>query len=175
MKASVPSQLRMPPPQKSESADVSTLHNLTAFDNFHDLLKKYVIKDQELINSRQWDYDDATLLTNQIKKILLATDPLTLGIEENECRREILWLWYHHAISCAIWTKKDRSAALSYAAEALRFQPENHPNQITRLLYLLVQDRMAAARKWASSLADGTERRTALELIADYQAGKFFG
>ena len=72
-----------------------------------------------------------------MKDILESLDPVGLTTDEKEWRQEILWYWYHHAISCAIAGYQDKAAAQMYAAKALEFQSEGHPNQITRLLYSL--------------------------------------
>lgn len=143
---------------------------LVGVDNIDALRRAY----EEVDKQRNWDYNDPTLLTNQIKIALEQVDPDTLGEYERGWRREILWFWYHHAISHAIWVTKDRIAARRYAAMALLRQGGDHPNKITRLLYLLVHDRLQEALIWASWIEDEVEGPTADGLVLEYMAQQFF-
>ena len=101
-----------------------------------ELSNLYSEQDQELMKLGEWDYNNAELITNKVKNILEKIEPETLTEDEKIWRQEILWFWYHHAISCAVGRYKNKEAAQSYAAQALEIQPEDHPNKITRLLFL---------------------------------------
>ena len=150
------------------------VYALVGVQDIKALNNAYVREDQRLFKSGEWDYDNPELLTNRIKKALEEVDPRPLPLYERSWRREILWFWYHHAISCAIWRYKDREMAKVYAAEAIVCQGRNHPNQITRLLFLLVNDRVEEARAWAAQIGDSVEQKTADELFLDYVSGRFF-
>lgn len=139
-----------------------------------DLSHLYTIEDQKLIRAHSWDYANEDLVVNKVKNILELLDPATLTAEESEWRQEILWFWYHHAISCAIGRYKDRDAAQRYSARALEYQSTDHPNKITRLLYFLVNDRVQDAERWGEKIDKEPERGTATELIQEYKNGHFF-
>lgn len=141
--------------------------------NTSELSYKYLEQDQKIITSRITNYHDQKLITNKIRKILESIDARRLSKDEQHERRLILWLWYHHAISYAVWGYKDKRCAQTYSSLALKYQPKNHQNKITRLLYLLVRDRYPAAKKWATVIK-GSEKSTALELIKFYKKGGFF-
>jgi hypothetical protein len=99
-------------------------------------------------------------------------DPNTLTEEEKDWRQEILWFWYHHAISCAIW-KKDKAKAIEYSEKALSLQDENHPNKITKVLNLLVNDKIVAAEEFVKTI--DAEKDSAEGLVEDYKReGGFF-
>jgi hypothetical protein len=134
----------------------------------------YLEEDQKIVTSRISNYHDKKLITNKVKNILEKIDARTLSKEERCERRLVLWLWYHHAISYAVWGYKDKRRARKYSSRALKYQPENHPNHITRLLYLLVRDRFPEAKRWVKIIKDKQERTTALHLLKFYNEGGFF-
>jgi hypothetical protein len=139
-----------------------------------DLSRRYDVEDQKLMQSGEWDYDNCDLLTNQVKAILSTVDQNTLNKQERRWCQEILWFWYHHAISCAIWKKKDKAKARLYAEVALKLQPDAHPNKITRLLFFMTHDRISDAENFVRSIREGDdEKATAESLIADYRLGRF--
>ncbi len=139
-----------------------------------ELSNLYSAEDQKLMKSGSWDYNNSELITNKIKGVLEPTDPAELTIEEKEWRQEILWFWYHHAISCAIWRYKDKTKAQEYSLKALEYQSEDHPNKITRLLYLLVNNQVLEAEKWAKEITEEPEKNSAVDLINDYKDKPFF-
>jgi hypothetical protein len=139
-----------------------------------ELSNLYSDEDQKLMNSGAWDYGNPELLVNKVKEILESIDPQTLTDDEIDWRQEILWFWYHHAISCAIWRYRDRETAKNYVAKALDYQPAEHPNQITRLFDFLVNDKVAEAEQWAESIKEEPEKSTASLLVEEYKEGKFF-
>ena len=87
-----------------------------------ELSNLYSAEDQRLMLVGSWDYANEQSVVNKVKNILEPIDPFTLNADEREWRQEILWFWYHHAISCAIWRYKDKAAARIYAAKALEYQ-----------------------------------------------------
>jgi hypothetical protein len=140
-----------------------------------ELSNLYSERDQELMKSYEWDYNNPELITNKIKNILETIDPESLTEDEKEWRQEIIWFWYHHAISCASRRYNDKEAAQRYAVKALEMQPEDHPNKITRLLFYLVHDRVEEAEEWIAALApDDEEKDTAESLLHDYKEIGFF-
>ncbi|MGC9602160.1 MAG: hypothetical protein ABSE76_00235 [Minisyncoccia bacterium] len=153
---------------------LSDAYALAGVENIRALHRVYKKEDQRLMKCREWDYENPALLTNQIKEILDTIDLNALTEEERKWCQEMLWFWHHHAISSAIWRQKSRSDACFHAAEALRYQDEYHPNQITRLLYLLVHDKLLEAKVWAEQIKDEVEKQTAAELLQEYKAGEFF-
>ncbi len=139
-----------------------------------ELSNLYSYADQRLMKERGWDYNNPQLIVNKIKTILEVADPSTLTEDENEWRDEILWFWYHHAISCAIWRHKDKNVAQIYSARALEFQSEDHPNKITKLFYFLTRDQLDEAEKWAETITEEPEKGTSRDLIAQYRRGEFY-
>ncbi len=138
------------------------------------LSDRYLEEDQKIVTSRISDYHDRKLITNKVKNILERIDTHTLSSNEQHERRLIMWLWYHHAISYAVWGYKDKRRAQKYSSLALKYQPRNHPNKITRLLYLLVRNRFSEAKRWEKTIKVGPEKTTALRLLKFYNEGGFF-
>lgn len=139
-----------------------------------ELSNLYTREDQKLMKSNSWDYANQDLVTNKIKNILEQVSESGLTDEEKEWRREILWFWYHHAISCAIWRYQDKEAAKLYASKALEYQPTDHPNKISRLLYFLVNDQPEQAEEWLKTIRDESEKITGLKLLEEYRGHQFF-
>ncbi len=121
-----------------------------------------------------WDYSNPDLITNKIKNIIEGANPNELTEEEREWRQEILWFWYHHAISCAIWRYKDKDKAKMYSNQALQYQSKDNPNQITKLLDFLVSGHLQEAEEWAEKIQDKVESKTAADLIGEYKRKEFF-
>lgn len=144
-----------------------------------ELSRLYTAEDQRLMKSHEWDYKNPDLLTNKVKNILESASLEVLTEDEQEWREEILWFWYHHAISTAIALYKDIDSAKVFAENALQHQPEDNPNKITRLMYLLLNDRLVEAENLAASipediLSDGEpnpEPITARDMITAYKTG----
>lgn len=134
-----------------------------------ELSNLYDEQDQKLMKAGQWDYENLELITNRIKTILESCSVQGLTEEEQSWRQEILWFWYHHAISSAMWTHKDREKAKYFASKALEYQTEDHPNKITRLLYLLANGQVEEAKKFAEEITEEPEKTTATGVINDYQ------
>lgn len=166
------------PETENKIPSIQSAYELLGVDNGFDLNKRYVEEDQKIAKSGQWDYDNPGLITNKIKNILEQMDPSGLAEEEQEWREEILWFWYHHAISCAIWKKQDKVAAQEYAAKALEHQLISQPdaekrNQITTLFSLLLNDKIEEAKEWAKNINDEVEEETAKDIIKEWPTLKF--
>ncbi len=153
-----------------ENSLIREVYELLGASTPLELHDKYVIEEQKLFKSHEWDYDNHEQIQNKVKDILDNVDPTTLTEEEQEWRQEILWFWYHHAISCAIW-KKDREKAIEYSEKALSLQDRDHPNKITKVLSLLVNDKLEEAEEFVKTI--NTDKDTAEGLIEDYKNGGF--
>lgn len=162
-------------PESSENIPTNSLHTayeLMGVTSMYDLNRAYTAEDQKLMKEGRWDYENPELLTNRVKSLLENIDPSTLSEEEKEWREEILWFWYHHAISCAIWRYQDRHKAHEYTEKALGHQDSDHPNKITKLLYYLAHDDLASAEKLAETI--GADKETAISVIDEYREKPFF-
>lgn len=160
---------------KSENKE-SSLRAVYEILNAHTPLEMsnlYSEEDQRLMKSGEWDYDNPELITNKVKNLLEQINPAELTEEEAEWRSEVLWFWYHHAISCAL-QKNDKEAAQRYADTALQLQPEQHPNKITKLLYYLVHDNLPAAEQWLVEITEEPEKTAANDLVNHYKDKGFF-
>jgi hypothetical protein len=157
-----------------ENSPLKDAYHLLSAQTPLELSRAYDSIDQQLMKTGSWDYANPELPVNKVKEILERASVGQLTDDEKEWRQEILWFWYHHAISSAIWLHKDREKAKEFAAQALDYQSEENPNKITRLLFLLVNDRLADAEAWAGSIVDEGEHETAAETIGEYKEGKFF-
>lgn len=155
-----------------QSKPLHTIYELMGVTSMHDLNRAYTEEDQKLMKEGRWDYEDPELLTNRVKSLLEQVDPITLSEEEKEWREEILWFWYHHAISCAVWRYADRQRAQEYASKALEHQDSNHPNKITKLLYYLVHDDLVSAEKLTETM--DLDKETAISVIDEYKEKRFF-
>ena len=168
-----------PEAEKKQSPEISSsplrgAYTLLSAQTPLELSNLYTAEDQKLMAAGTWDYNNPDLVVNKVKTTLEAVDQSILSEDEKEWRQEILWFWYHHAISCAIWRYKDRNAAQQYAEQALEHQPEGHPNQITKLLYFLTKNDVQEAEKWIKTIGEEPEKTTAAQLLENYRAGLFF-
>ena len=134
----------------------------------------YDREDQKLMQGQAWDYNNPDLTINKVKRILEKVDATTLSGEEKEWRNNILWFWNHHAISCAVWRYKDQQAAQQFSEQALKFQSDDHPNQITKLLFFLTHGELDLAEEWLLQINDKVEKETAEYLIDTYKRGGFY-
>lgn len=141
-----------------------------------ELQEIYMKADQELMRAGRWDYANSKLVTNQIKEMIekIGVNNINDKKEKKWIKIYILWMWYHHAISCALWKHGDREAAIEYSKVAVNLQPYNHPNKITRLLYFLVRDDLASAEKWQKIITKEPEKSTAEYSMNLYKKGNFF-
>ncbi len=153
---------------------------LLGVTNFLELSRAYSREDQILMKNGTWNIQNPLQITNLVKSLLEEMDPDELSEDDREWRREILWHWYHHAISHAMRNVKDRTfakiLAQAFATHALELQGENHPNKITRLLYHLVHDEIERAEAWWTlhPSTDEVEHKSGLDLIEDAKASRLF-
>ena len=159
---------------ESTAEKVQRAFTLLGVTNFRDLSLAYTREDQKLMKVQDaWDDKDPTLITNQAKSILEGIDPSGLDEYDRVWWREIIWFWYHHAISCAVWKHKDRALAQQYADKAREIQGSlGHPNRITELLRLLVHNEVEEARDMVHGLR--AEAYAARRLLVEYERGEFF-
>lgn len=135
----------------------------------------YLAHDQTLMRNREWDYQNESLLINRIRARLEALDMGALADDYDRWRvKEILWLWYHHAISCALWRYGDESAAREFATKAVEYHQKDNPNKITQLLFLLVHRRIQEAKECAAGIDSKEEIEMAEHLLTLYANGLLF-
>lgn len=154
---------------------IKAIYKLLQVDNPDKLWQAYMKEDQKLMKSQKWDYKNKELVINKVKNILKKINPIILTKTERTEWQEILWIWYHHAAGYAIWKYQNKKVANNYLSEALKYQPKNHPNKATRLLYLLVQDKLTEAEKWSEKNKKNQDRLLLIELLNFYKKdGGFF-
>jgi flagellin-specific chaperone FliS len=162
-------------------------------DQLRFIEKAYDRVDQEAMSRGTWDHRDQDFLLTKVKKIL--EELSNLLDDESEGKADVsnmLWFYHHHAISSAVFRYSDRRDALQEAQTALRYQVlvPGHPNRITKLFELLLEDRIADAERYIAENipsefppevhvvdSDGRpttnrenpEYQTALDLLADYK------
>ena len=142
----------------------------------NELVHKFIAEDQRLMKAQTWDYKNQDLVINKVKEIveqLLGSGFTTGNKLEDDDLRDILWFWYHHAIGYAIWSKKDQKAAQEFSKKALQYQILDNPNKITRLLYLLVNDRENEAKEWLETIVDEPDKTASEQIMAEYRPGEF--
>ncbi len=123
----------------------------------------------------EWDYKNESQIPNMVAYALEKIDLASVtNDQERFWVRDILWLWNHHAITCALHRYGDVKAAREFSEKALALMPPNHPNMITKLLHLLVHERGEEARAYASSIVSEVERDTATVLLREYENGTLF-
>ena len=145
-----------------------------AISTFKELHRLYCVEDQKLFKSREWDPNKPELIINKAKVLLEQIDPTDLDESDREWRMETLWFWHHHAISYSLWQRDNKAMAYIYASQALQYQTTDHPNKITRLLWLLIQDKLDEAKQWAAHIPPHLDRDLAFELICDYEQERLF-
>jgi hypothetical protein len=160
-------------PEENKDSRLKPVYELLNAKSPLEMSNLYSVEDQRLMKSDEWDYDNPELITNKVKALLEQINPGELTEEEAEWRNEVLWFWYHHAISDAI-RKGDQAAAQNYADTALKMQPEEHPNKITKLLYLLVHDNLPEAERCLEEITEEPEKSTAQDLVSHYKTEGFF-
>ena len=157
-----------------EKSPAKEAYILLGAKNPKELFVLYAKEDQKLFKSGAWDYKNPVLKINKVKNILENIKPQELSVNEKDYVKETIWFWYHHAISSAIWKYKDREEAKKFSALALEKQSADSPNQITKILDFLVNDKVEEARKFVTSIKKEPEKSSAIELIEEYEQGKFF-
>ena len=158
---------------RANQALIDELFALTGAASFLGVHRRYMVDDQMLMQSGGWDYDNPKLLINRIRSLLEQIVPDNLSAREKIWYYETLWIWHHHAISCA-FGKRDRAAAKRHAARALELQRGDHPNKITRLLWLLAHEQIEEANMWVAAIEDPVEKETGQYLVCEYVKSRCF-
>ncbi len=161
-------------PQKfdKEKSPMREAYDLMGATTPLELSNLYSEQENKLFVTEEWDYDNPDQIQNKVKYILENVNEPELTEDEREWRDDILWFWYHHAISCANW-KKDKEKMKEYSQKALEYQG-NNPNILTRTMFLLAHDSIEEAEEWAQSKEGDIDYETALELIENYKKFGFF-
>lgn len=145
------------------------------YGNSEEALRVYFYLDQRLTRGGSpwsgWNYDDPTFIFRRVVEAIEEVDEGSLSSDEQRHFNEIRWFYYHHAVSRALQLR-DRESALRFSRAALACQGPNHPNRITRLLYLLVRNRVDEAREWGRS-AQGKEQDSVRDLLFDYESDQW--
>ncbi len=132
-----------------------------------ELSERYKEEEQVLFKSHEWDYENPDQIQNRLREIIEPVDVDKLTEDEKEWRNEILWFWYHHAISVTDW-KRDKEKMKFFSTKALEFQG-NNPNILTRTMYLLAHDQIEEAEKWVRLKTGDPDEETAREMVEDYK------
>ena len=139
----------------------------------YELAQLHLKHDQESVQQEVYDLEDLSFTQNKIKEALLKIDIAMLETREQRVVKSILWLWYHHATTIAVWQKNDIQLAIHYCDLALSYLYPEHPNKITPMLYMLLHNRLRHAQRWAEDQVGDNERAYAEHLIAEYKKGTF--
>ncbi len=131
-----------------------------------ELSQKYTEAENPSFIDKTWDYNDPEQIQNKVKNILENTDESRLTEEEIEWREEILWFWYHHAMSCANW-KQDAEKRKEFADMAMKY--EKPYNILTRLMYFLAHGKVKEAEEWIESKSGDADQETGTEFIESYK------
>jgi hypothetical protein len=126
--------------------------------------------DQERMKSKVWDYKNTTSLDTRIVRDLERVTRSDLTEDERWRVEQMIWMWYHHAVSCAIYKYRDREAALCFVHKALEHQSRipNHPNKITSLFLFLLNGKLKKARESMKRMSR-IERNTAQDIISEWE------
>ena len=117
----------------------------------YDLSELHLAIDQQQIKTDTFKLHSKKNINNRIKNALETLDIRKIkNSDEQEVVKDILWLWYHHACTIAIWKKGDIKAGKRYCKKALSYLYEGHPNKMTWLIMLLLEGKIDEAKKWVS-------------------------
>ncbi len=133
-----------------------------------ELFLNYTKEEQVLFINKTWDYENPEQIQNIVKNILESVDVSTLNDDEKFWRDNILWFWYHHAISVAGWMK-DKEKQKQFSEIAVSFG-EEHTNLLTKIMYLLTHDRLKEAEELTILNQDDPDNETAVEMLENYKA-----
>ena len=73
----------------------------------------------------------------------------------------------------AIWGNRDVKTGKRYCKKALSYLYEGHPNKMTWLMMLLLEDKVEEAKKWIKDEVTKYEIDYARSLMKDYKKGIF--
>ena len=161
---------------QKENDEEITLGQVCKYFNVEDVyeLSKLNLKhDQKAIKEANFDESDPHLLNNKIKEKLQKVNLNILDKHERKVVQNILWLWYHHATTVAIWGKNNLPRARELCRTALKYQYATHPNKITPMIYMLLDGKIDDARKWNEAEVKEVEKEYALHLLDEYKKGIF--
>jgi hypothetical protein len=161
------------PETNYEPTPLSEVYEMLGAKDAEDMYLKFLEEDQKQMQAGEWDYDDPESHINQVKEKVDAVDVESLNEDELYFRSQLLWLWNHHAAGVAV-ERQDEDAAIAFIDAALEYQPDDHPNQITQLLYYLIHGDLEEAESWAETITDATEQATAEEQIELFRQGQYF-
>lgn len=157
-----------------ENSPIKEAYKILGANNPKELQFLYGAEDQKLMKSSEWDYNNPELNINIVKNIIEDVDLNKLTEGEKEWRMEILWFWYHHATSCAIWRYKNKERALFFVRRALEYKTVDNPNKITQLLFFLINDQVKEAEELILTIDDSVEKESAKSVIEEYKEAGFF-
>ena len=125
--------------------------------------------DQRLMRSLEWDYEVDALHTQIVNDLKRVPRKELVGDEKWQVE-QVIWFWYHHATSCAIYRHDDRKKALYFIQKALRYQARipDHPNKVTLLLYLLLKGNFSKAKTLVPTMNED-EIETGRELVEEWK------
>lgn len=142
-------------------------------EDVYELAELYRQRDQENILNQIYDITNDSLVHNAIKNALLSIGLSDLPDDEQKMVKDILWLWFHHAATIALWQQHDLLLARTYCDTALLYLYPEHPNRITPMLGMLLHGDIDGAKKWAREEVGEIEREYADYLLAEYEKGTF--
>ena len=87
-------------PFEIEKSPIKEAYLLLGASNPWDLSDKYSVEDQKWM-SVGWDYKNQDHVVSKVRSIIEPLYPDSLDGEERQVAQNILWFWYHHAISSA--------------------------------------------------------------------------
>jgi hypothetical protein len=129
--------------------------------------------DQELVRRNAFSLIDKTFTNNQIKEDLLGVDVSYLPEFERRVVQNMLWLWFQHATTVAIWKESNLDLARELCARAVSYLYPTHPNKITYMIDMLLRHDVEGAKKWLGSEVSEVEREYGEYLLKEYEKGVF--
>jgi hypothetical protein len=129
--------------------------------------------DQDLVRRNAFSLTDKTLINNQIKDDLLTINFQSLPEHEMNVVKNILWLWFQHATTIAIWKERNLDLARELCTKAISYLYPSHPNKITYMIDMLLRDDVVGARRWLVSEVNDVEKEYGEYLLKEYEKGVF--
>jgi hypothetical protein len=139
----------------------------------YELAQLHLKHDQDSVHKEIYDIESTLLIHNKIKEALVSIDLSQLSADERRVIKSILWLWYHHATTIAIWQKGDLPLARKLCDTALSYLYPEHPNRITPMLCMLLHGKIDESRMWVSKEVGANERAYAEYLLLEFERGVF--
>lgn len=129
--------------------------------------------DQQAIKNETFNGYDSSTTLNKIKNCLLLLDLEAMDSEERKTVQNMLWLWFHHATTVAIWKEKNIPRARELCQIALQYLFPEHPNKITPMIWMLLSKDIEGAKKWNETEVGPHEKKYAEHLLDEYKKGVF--